>query len=250
MAKKADKKSKKSKVEEVVKKVKGKIKASKSEKGQSGKSKKTKKGPPIYKAPDDFKPHFLEVKIATDKDGLLSNSIEAIRYQGKYDPEAPDKKKANLLSYDVPTLLGILARLSSATFKTNAEKFYPVDIEERNETEKLVKDGKKVKDADGKQKVALVHRTSKRLPPNTSFKLLLRIGKRSKDDALTVSFKFIKQGVLNKKSGKIKAVELDKKDPAYRAIRKSARILPAAFKKVQMPPKPVRGGKKSKDDDE
>ena len=260
---KADKKSKKDKdakklkkavkeaAKKAVKKVKGKIdkkvKGSGSAKGQSGK----KKGPPIFKAPEDFKPHFLELKIGTDKDGLISNTVEAIRYQGKYDPEAPDKKKANLLSYDVPTLVGIIARLSSATYKTNGDKFYPADIAERNAVEKLFdKEGKKIKDDEGKQKVGLVHRASKRLPPNTSFKILLRVGKRSKDDALTVGFKFIKQGVKNEKSGKIKAVELDKKDPAYRALRKASRILPAAFKKVQMPPKPVRGGKKSKKDDD
>jgi len=179
--------------------------------GTSKKSKSKKKVLPTFKAPEDFKPHFLEVLIKTEKDGLLSSLIKATRYQGRYDPNVDDKKKADLGSYDPRTLAAILSRLSMTSYVTN-----PV----------------------------------KRLPPNTTFKVLLRITKKSKDGTIGAAFKEIWIAKKNEKSGKIKAVSLDKKDPMYRLIRKASRILPAAFKDVLMPPKKVRGQKVKKEDED
>jgi hypothetical protein len=179
-----------------------------------GKAKSKKKNAlPIFKAPEDFKPHFLEVLIKTDKDGLLSNAIKATRYQGRYDPQADDKKKADLGSYDPATLLGILSRLSMTTFVTNV---------------------------------------TKRLPANKTYKILMRVNKKSADDSISVAIKTISVAEKSKKTGRVKAVEMDKKDPEYRKIRKASRILPAAFKNVLMPPKRVRGTKvkKEAEDDE
>jgi hypothetical protein len=176
------------------------------------KTKKAKSGryvPQLFKAPEDFKPHFLEVLVKTEKDGLLSNVIKATRYQGRYDPEAADKKKADLGSYDPATLTGIHSRLSMTTFATNA---------------------------------------TKRLPVNTTFKILLRINRKSKDGSISVGFKQIWIAAKNAK-GRMVAKELDKKDPNYRKFRKANRIMPAAFKNVLMPPKKVRGvAKKAADD--
>lgn len=182
----------------------------------SGKGKKASKKKPIpqWKAPVDFKPHFLEVLVKTDKDGLLANAIKATRYQGRYDPQADDKKKFDLGSYDQPTLMGILARMSMTTYVTNVVK---------------------------------------RLPALTTFKILLRITKKAKDGSLNAAFKSISVGKKSEKTGRVKAVELDKKDPQYRLFRKCSRILPGAFKDVLMPPKKVRGVSKKKeaeDDDE
>lgn len=178
-------------------------------KGSKAAPKKAKATLPTWKAPDDFKPHFLEVVVKTEKDGLLGSAIKATRYQGRYDPQVDDKKKADLGSYDPATLQGILARISATTYATNA---------------------------------------AKRLPANTTFKILLRVGKKVDKNAkgqptiLTAAFKNIWMGVLQD-SGRVKAKELDKKDPNYRKFRKSSRILPAAFKDVLMPPKRVRGKK-------
>lgn len=179
--------------------------------GKTSKSKKVKKPIPAWKAPEDFKPHFLEVLVKTDKDGLLSSAIKATRYQGRYDPQVEDKKKFDLGSYDQITLLGILSRLSMTTYHSNI---------------------------------------AKRLPPKTTFKLLLRITKKSKDGTLGVAFKIIWVAEKSAKTGRVKAVELDKKDPMYRLFRKSNRIMPAAFQAVLAPPKKVRGKKVAKVDED
>lgn len=209
-------------------------KSGKAGKASAGKKKKKV----LFKAPADFKPFFLEISARTEKDGLFGPAIKGVRYVGRYDPNAEDKKKFDISAYDMPTLLGVASRLSAATYKTNAEKRFPADIKERNSTEKV----------DGK--VKLVHRTQKRLPPNTSFRIVMRVIKKKADDSLGVSIKSIEQGVENAK-GRIKPVALDKKDPAYRAIRKAQNILASAFKGVLLPPKRGRVKKvKEEEDDE
>jgi len=243
-------------VETVVKKAKKAVKEGKTGKklspleaarlakksGKAPKAKGKKKGVPTWTAPEDFKPFFLAIDVRTDKDGLFSSAIKGTRFQGKYDPQAPDKKKFDLGSYDQETLQGILARLSGPTFKANIEKRYPEDIKERTATEKVK--------VNGETKIKLIHRTAKRLPANTGFKLLLRVTKKAADSSLAVRFVWIQQGVKSSKTGNIKGVELEKTDPVYRAIRKTARSLPGAFKKVQMPPKKTRNGKKKDADEE
>ena len=174
-------------------------------------AKPVRKPIPTWKAPADFKPFFLSVLVKTEKDGLLASAIRATRYVGRYDPQAPDKKKFDLASYDQSTLQGLLSRLSMTTYATNALR---------------------------------------RLPANTTFKILLRVNRKSKDGMLSIIFKEISVAVTSKKTGRVIAQVLDKKDPQYRIFRKSARILPAAFKNVLMPPKRVRGVKVSANDEE
>lgn len=179
---------------------------------------------PIFEAPADFTPHFLEVVVRTEKDGLFSTRIKATRYKGRYDPNAEDKKKSDLESYDQETLRGIMARLSAVTFKPTNDNKYPTSPRERAEL-----------------------KGSFRLPANTSFKLIMRVGRRSADQALTVGIKEIKQGM--KKNGVLKAVTLKNTDPVYRMLRRATRFLPAAFANVQQPPA-KRRTKKSTDSDE
>lgn len=184
---------------------------------EKAKSAENKWKPPKYtwKAPSDFSPFFLEVKIKTEKDGLLGGTIVATRYKGKYDPKDEKKRKWDLATYDLPTLIAIQSRLSGATFHTSGKP-----------------------NSKGE---------SSRLTPATTYKLLLRVGKRKADNTLTCS---IKQGwKAVKKGDKVKAVELDKKDPEYRRIRRAAKHLPAAFRNTIAPPKGVRM-KKSKGGDE
>ena len=166
---------------------------------------------PIFKAPEDFKPHFLEVFVRTDKDGLLSNAVKATRYVGRYDKDAPDKKKIDLGGYDQKTLQGVLSRMSMTTYTTNV---------------------------------------AKRLPENTVFVILLRVNRKAKDGSLSVLFKSVSVVEKSAKTGRQKAVELDKKDVRYRMFRKCSRILPAAFKDVLMPPKRVRGVKVKTDEED
>lgn len=233
------KESKKSKDEDKKSKKLKALKAAKSEKGS--KAKKKKKALPTWDAPADFKPFFAEFVIPTDKDGLLGIPTRVTRYTGRYDPNAPDKKKHDMLSYDPLTVGAAVARLAMTTYRSSPDKIYPADIGERNETEKY-------KTEDGEKKTRMVHRGAKRLPAKQQFKLLLRIGKK-KDGVLSASVKTVWQAVKSG-SGQVKAKELDKKDPAYRAFRKASRILPAAFKQCLLPPKRGRGGKKIDEDDE
>lgn len=169
---------------------------------------------PIFKAPTDFRPHFLLVSIATEKDGLLGTSIKAIRYQGRFDREVEDKKKFDMSSYDPSTVIGIQARLAAVTYRTNPEKKFPEMPAQRVDL-----------------------KGAHRLPANAQFQILLRIGKKSADQSVTTSVKQIWQILKSPKTGRVGAKELEKTDPAYRAIRKVSRILPASFKAVLMPPK-------------
>lgn len=181
------------------------------------KAAKKKAALPMWKAPEDFKPFFVTVAMRTDKDGLLSSSIKATRYQGRYDPQAEDKKKFDMSAYDPKTVNGILSRFAMTTFVTNV---------------------------------------AKRLPANTTFQVLLRVNKKSskddkaKDGTIAVGFKGLDIAVMSKKTGRLKLEALDKKDPMYRKFRKASRILPAAFKEVQMPPKRSRGANKKGASDE
>jgi hypothetical protein len=177
-----------------------------------GKKKAKKKNAlPVFKAPEDFKPHFVTVLMKVEKDGLLSSAIKATRYQGRYDPDADDKKKFDIASYDPKTVQGILSRFAMTTFATNV---------------------------------------AKRLPAGAIYQALLRVNKKAKEgDALSVLFKGLDQAVKNDK-GRVKLKPLDKKDPIYRKFRKAARILPSAFKEVLQPPKRTRGANKKDADDE
>jgi len=97
------------------------------------KAKPKRKPLPTYKAPADFRAHFLLVTIRTEADGLFGcRGLKAVRYQGRFDREAEDKKKFDLGSYDPMTLAGILGRLSGRTFKSTNDKKYPADAKARN----------------------------------------------------------------------------------------------------------------------
>jgi len=203
-----------------------------------------------YEAPPDFKPHFLEVTVRTEKDGLLASSIKATRYQGRYDPDVADNKKADLGSYDIATLIGIQARLAGFTYRSNAEKKLPVQIKERNRTEKI----------QGKPK--LVYRTAHRLPPNTVFRILFRVSRKAADGSLSIGMKQVEQIVKSEinrptlgkvktreETGRTKIVLLEKTDPVFRMFLRARRILPAAFKNVMLPPKRIRGKKVEQSED-
>lgn len=176
--------------------------------GKGGKAKK-KNALPTFKAPEDFKPHFVTVLMKVEKDGLLSSSAKMTRYQGRYDPDAEDKKKFDVATYDQKTVQGVLSRFSMTTFATNA---------------------------------------AKRLPAGAVFQALLRVNRKSADGSLSVLFKGLEQAQKSAKTGRVKMVALDKTDPVYRKFRKAARILPPAFKEVLMPPKRTRGANKKEDE--
>lgn len=111
------------------------------------------------------------------------------------------RKKWDVAEYDMQTVIGILSRLSMTTFITNQ---------------------------------------AKRLPANTRFRILMRVSmSKAKQNMLTCSFKEVSR-VAKLKSGKLKVVPYEKRDPIYRRFRRASRILPSAFANCLMPPKKTR----------
>ena len=93
--------------------------------------------------------------------------------------------------------------------------------------------------------VTFINNANKRLPANKTFRVILRVGKR-KDGTITVSYRGLIR-LAKLKSGRIKEVPLEKKDPVYRRFRKAGRLLPAAFSKVLQPPKISRRSRKAEE---
>mgnify|MGYP001599103852 CR=1 FL=1 len=182
------------------------------------KKKVVKKNPlPVWKSPSDFKPFDLEVKFKTEKDGLPGSNIKAIRYKGRFNAKAEDKNKFDMAEYDVPTLLGIQARLAMVLFHPTGRP-----------TSKGI---------------------ATRLPGNTVYRVLYRVGKRKADDALSAKVKTVWRAEKTKK-GTFKAVEItDKKDAELRKIRKTNRYMAAAFRECLMPPKKSRKRREEADDE-
>ena len=177
--------------------------------GGKPKAKAKKNALPIFKAPEDFKPHFMTVLMKVEKDGLLSSSTKMTRYQGRYDPDADDKKKFDVASYDQKTVQGVLSRFSMTTFTTSP---------------------------------------AKRLPAGAVYQVLLRVNRKAADGSISILFKGMEQAEKSKKTGRVKMAAMEKTDPVYRKFRKAARLLPAAFKEVLMPPKRTRGANKKDDE--
>ncbi len=115
--------------------------------------------PPKAIAPADFKPFFLEVKFTVGADGLINPSkFDAYRVKGRQDN--PDNRRYDLREYDVDSLMGIAARISSATYAPNHER---------------------------------------RLPPNSQWFLAFRVAKASADDTLRASLKVMQVKLEGKK---------------------------------------------------
>lgn len=186
-----------------------------------------KKPLPTYKAPADFKPHFLLIQVTTEADGLIGSKVKATRYVGRFDRDVEDKKKFDLASYDATTLVGIAARLGGVTYKATNDKKFPASPTER-----------------------AGFKGAARLPAKTTFQILVRVGRKAADNSLTAGVKQVWQAVTSAKTGRTGLKELEKTDVCYRAIRKASRFLPAAFVEVQMPPKRTRGWKAESENDE
>ncbi|QBX06588.1 hypothetical protein H1O16_gp175 [Burkholderia phage BcepSaruman] len=181
---------------------------------------------PTFPVPADFTPHYVEVVVKTEADGLLGSEIVATRYIGRYNPDAEAKKKRNMASYDMPTVIGIQSRLSAVTFKPTNDKKFPGKASERAEGIK----------------------GSMRLPADKTFKVVIRAAKKSADGTITARVAQVFQEVTMK-SGLVKSVELTKFDPVTRMFKRASRFLPAAFKNVQAPPKLRRGRAVDTDDE-
>lgn len=159
-------------------------------------AKKTASPPKItFKAPADMKSCFIELMFKTQADGLIGPSFKANRVRGNWTN--PNAKRFDMMTYDAPTVAGMLSRISARTFATNA---------------------------------------TRRLPANTAFKLVLRAAVRSADGTLAAGVKSIAR-LATMKSGKKTWKELtDTTDYTRRKLRSCGRFLPGAFVNMQLPP--------------
>lgn len=182
--------------------------------GKKGTATKARSKLPIFKAPEGFKPHFIELSMKTEKDGLLGGRVKAIRIKGQYnletlrDENMQGRKWWDLGSFNPEVLNGLVARFGAKMFVTNA---------------------------------------AKRLPANTTYKVLIRVGKKSADDSLSATIKWVKK--LGEVRGKKKLIQLENKDPEARRIKGAKRFLPAAFVATVEPPV-QRGRRKASKDEE
>lgn len=160
---------------------------------------------PTWPVPADFKAFYADLIVRTDKDGLLcAKGIKMVRYVSEKSKADPTKV-FDMVADDPITVMGVLSRFSTKTFVTN---------------------------------------TVKRLPANTAFKLVLRVGMSKKDESNPVikcGLKSVSEVTVKKvktASGiKKKAVVtlLDKKDPNRRKFANCVKFLGSAFQNVLAP---------------
>lgn len=124
--------------------------------------------------------------------------------------ENPDAKRFDMLEYDAQTVLAMMSRLNGRLFAPNILR---------------------------------------RLPANSSFKLILRVSKRSADNTLMASVKEAARLIVKEGAKPKWKWYSDKKDPIYRKLRSANRFLAGAFTKIQLPPRPVRGSRKAADEE-
>lgn len=156
-------------------------------------------GKATFEAPGDFKPCLYEVTFKTEADGFLGAKITAKRIQGSYD-KAPEKNRRPVHKFDPRTLMGIAARIGAATFVSKPEN---------------------------------------RLPANSVFTVLYRVGVHAPTGTIRTGIKFVKANMT--KNNVTRTVELDRAHPIFKRIRRTTKFLPAAFLTAIQPPKLGRG---------
>lgn len=120
----------------------------------------------------------------------------------------PDNKRFNMLEYDAQTALALTGRLFGRMFVVNP---------------------------------------AKRIPANSSYKLIIRVNRKSKDNTIGASVKEVAH-LVKKEGKKAKWVWFsDKKDPVFRKIRSANRFLAGAFTDIQLPPSGKRAKAQSED---
>ncbi len=159
---------------------------------------------PKWMAPADFKPAFFNFTFQTDSQALI---IPESMQGLRYRGrwDNEEAKTFDLRDYDVSSLMGVASRLSAAIWAPNVLR---------------------------------------RITPDASWRVVLRVTRRSVDGSLAARI----IGVAIKKEGKKARWIEDKTDTDLRKIRRAARWLPAAFTDVQLPPSTRRTKKEEADE--
>lgn len=197
---------------------KGKAKAAKEVKAwKAGRAKLNEKNLVVCSpVNEDLKPAWYEIRVTTEADGMLGSKIEGRRYVGAIEADKDERKVFDMSTYDQETLRAILARLSAVLFHA---------------TGKPVKNG-----------------TPTRLQPNTEYILHCRLS-ITKENTIKASVNKVFVQQENKK-GRVKLVELDKKDYQVRKLRRVNKYFPIAWQNAAMPPKPERRTRRQQAEDE
>ena len=160
-----------------------------------------------FAAPSDFKPFFAKIDFRTGTDGLISPEGFEM-IRYRGRWDNENAKTFDMSIYDPQTVLAVATRLSAVTYAPNVLK---------------------------------------RLPADTAWSLIIRVGKRAVDDSLMT---VIKQGSVTKDGdadGR-KRWYKDIKNLVYRRLRRFNRVGPSAFINVQLTP--ALRKKSDKSDDE
>lgn len=164
----------------------------------------------LFKAPSDFKPFFMELNFVTLKDGMIGTKFQANRVKGRWDN--PEAKRFNMMEYDLPTVISLMARISARSFAVNPLK---------------------------------------RLTANKSFGLVLRVSKSSATGTINVSLSGARRTIVKDGKTKWVwfSKEKNMQDPDFKKLRGLPRFLRGAFVETQLPPS-GRQPKKSAESDE
>jgi len=159
---------------------------------------------PTWEAPADMKTGSYDFLFTTDDHGLIDMRT-AQGVRIKGKWDNPDAPRYDLREFDINTLMAFYARISAVVFAPN-----PI----------------------------------RRLPANTTFRLVIRAVVRRADGTLAARI----IGASHK-SGKKTVWFEDKADPTYRKLRKVARILPSVFVDAQLFPSGRRSKKNQEEAD-
>lgn len=165
------------------------------------KKKAVKRAPlPSFKAPADMKPCFIEFDFKTAKDGLVGPGMNISRVKGgwalKDEDGKPKNRRYNMFEYDPKTAAALISRFCTPMWKTKIDK---------------------------------------RLPGNTTFRVIFRVGVKKDSDVLRATIAAVFQ--VKEIKGKNRLVKLeDSTDVNRRLIRRVGKYLPGALTSMQLPP--------------
>lgn len=164
------------------------------------------RGPALrFTSPSDHKPFFAMIHFRTGEDGLIAPEGLEI-VRYRGRWDNENAKQFNMTEYDPQTVIAVFARLAAATYAPNVVR---------------------------------------RLPPNTSWSVLTRVGRRAVDSSLLFAVKEARVTKDGDADGKQRWYK-DKTHVIYRKLRRVVKQMPSAFVNVLLPP----AGRQKKDSSE
>lgn len=145
-----------------------------------------------WEPPANFKPFWMRVTFTTAQDGMINGGVNAYRYVGTIEKDKDLRKVFDMSTYDPATVQALATRLAMATFNNVGRPSKRTSI-------------------------------ATRLPANTPFELHVRVSAVKGGTELKANIARMYTRIQKKN------VEVGKKDPGYRYLRKINNHLAAAF---------------------